>query len=110
MSCNEEQQFTDVYVGNDHEIDLTDVASGDVELTSATITYQIYTLENEAVSGASGSLPLDGTGNDYSAVIDKDIIELLEVGNEYRIEVTGVQSNYNFEFNDYIRVKRRGRS
>lgn len=110
MSCSEE--ITTVYKGNDHTINLSDVLSGTSYINSADVTFQIYDSEDEEVSGASGTLTIDGTGGDYEGTIDVSVIDLLTVGEEYRIQVSGEQTSgdYEFEFNDRIIVQRRGKT
>lgn len=113
MSCDESDfQFVDVYRGNDHTLDLNDVASNSTAINDATVTYQIYDMEDDsAVSGASGTIAISGTGGDYTGEVDKSIIDLLTIGHEYRIQVDGlVSGTYDFQFNEYIRVRRRGRT
>lgn len=104
MSC------TEAYFNNDHELTVTNLETAGSSLGDATITYQIYDSENEAVSGASGTLINVGTSNDYSATVDKTIINLLSSGEEYTIRITGSDSGYDFEFNIPIVAKRRGSS
>jgi hypothetical protein len=108
MSCDV-CEFVDVYFNNDHTLLLEDLEVNDSLLNNATVTFQIYDMEDTAVTGATGSLTLNGTGSgDYVATIDKTIIALLTAGEEYRLAVTGSESGNDFEFNLYIRAKRRG--
>lgn len=111
MSCPSDCDITDVYYNNDHSLTLSDLTADGTYLNAATVTYQIYDLDNTAVTSATGTLTLNGTaGGDYQVTIDKTIINLLTVGQEYRIQVSGTEDTADFEFNLYIRVKRRGAS
>lgn len=111
MSCPSDCDIVDVYYNNDHSLTLSDLEADDTPLNAATVTYQIYDTDDEAIDGATGTLTLNGTaGGDYQVTIDKTTINLLTVGQEYRIQVSGVENTADFEFNLYIRVKRRGAS
>lgn len=111
MSCDDQCQFTDAYLNNDGYLLVSDLVDREgTELTSATLTYEIYDADGTAVAGASGSLTQIGTSNEYSADIDKDIINLLTSGEEYYIRIIGSQDEVDFEFSVLIRATRRGRT
>lgn len=109
-----------LYLNNDHILTLSDVTGTDIEgntetITDALVTYQIYDTDGDEVEGASGTLEALGTSGDYSVDIDKDIINLCTLGEEYEIRVTGYTSgtsedSSDFEFSLTFICKRRGSS
>lgn len=113
MSC-EAHEYVDLYLNNDHTLlidNLQGYLNGTLsQLNTATADFQIYDMDDVLIVGASGSLTPVGSGGDYKVHVDKTIANLLTKGNEYRIAVSGVQSGADFEFNLYVRVKRRGDS
>lgn len=114
MSCDALCEFTDVYINNDHTLSIDNlrgiIAGVATQLNTATVTYQVYDLDGTLIVGASGSLTAVGTGGDYTEEVDKVKINLLSVGGEYNITISGSQSGADFEFNIPIRVKKRGRT
>lgn len=113
MSCDV-CEFTDVYLNNDHTIEIDNlrglIAGVSTQLNAATITYQIYDMDDTLIVGANGVLTAVGTGGDYREDVDKAKINLLDVGGEYNVTIVGSQSGADFEFNIPIRVKKRGKT
>lgn len=113
MSCDV-CEFTDVYLNNDHTLsidDLRGIISGvSTQLDTAIVTYQVYDLDGTLIVGANGTIAPIGTGGDYTEEVDKTKINLLSLGGEYNITISGSQSGADFEFNIPIRVKKRGRT
>lgn len=100
--------MTNAYINNDHTLSVTGLVDTQGNtLDSASITYQIYDADDEAVSGASGTLTQDGTSGDYAAEVDQSIIDLLTEGGEYTIRVSGSDGGYDFEWDIPIRCVRR---
>lgn len=100
--------MTSAYINNDHTLTVSGLgtaAGGDLD--SAEIDYQIYDSNDNVVSGTSGTLTQIGTSNDYTAEIDKEVINLLTLGEEYTVRVTGSDTGYDFEFDIPIRFVRR---
>lgn len=84
------------------------IAGVQTVLNGATIVYEIYDSEGDAVAGTSGSMTSLGSGGNYDAIIDKDVLALLTLKNDYEVRVTGFQSSADFEFNLPFTYSKRG--
>lgn len=110
MSCDCDTVYA--YFNNDHVLTITGLLDASSNpLNSATVTYQFVDSDGDNVAGATGSLTPTGSGGNYSADIDKTIIDFLTDGQEYSLRVTGSQGGTDFEFNLLVVIpKRRGDS
>jgi hypothetical protein len=100
--------MTSAYINNDHTLTVSGLATASgVVLENAEIDYQIYDSDGVAVPGTSGTLLQVGTSNEYTSEIDKEVINLLTLGEEYTVRVTGSDTGYDFEFDIPIRFVRR---
>ena len=101
-------EITEVSPNNDYAIRITGLVDVDEsELNSGIVTYQIYDTDDTLVIGASGTISPDGSGGNYTGTIDKTIIDLLTLGYEYIVRITGTQSGADFEIDIPLIVKRR---
>lgn len=98
---------TPLYVGNDHDVTLDDLATaiGATAQTSATVAWELYAEEEDGVvpdpatatAVASGSLA-HGSGGDYAGVLESSSLTGLTADAVYWLRITAAQSGKNGEW------------